>query len=80
MAIALMKYDLDNIDDKQDHLRALKATQLCISIWEIDQHLRALIKYDEKLTNEVETALQDVRDKLREILNSNHIDIEELIN
>lgn len=78
---AILEFDLDEGQDKTAHLRCVKALNTAIALWEMDQYLRDHIKYapdtaDEK-TVEV---LQEVRDKLREIMSANSIDLDELIN
>jgi hypothetical protein len=45
-------------------------------MWELDQHLRSEIKYNEKLSAETDRAYQAVRDKIWEILNDDNLNIE----
>jgi hypothetical protein len=46
------------------------------SMWELDQHLRSEIKYNEKLPSEVDEAFEKLRDKIREILSDNNLQME----
>jgi hypothetical protein len=43
---------------------------------ELDQYLRNEIKYNEQLPSEVEEAYEKLRDKIREILSENSLQIE----
>ncbi len=42
-------------------------------IWELDQHLRSEIKYNEQLPSEVDEAFEKLREKIREILLDNDL-------
>ena len=46
------------------------------AMWELDQHLRNEIKYNEKLPSEVDEAYEKLRDKIREILYDNNLTME----
>ena len=46
------------------------------SMWELDQHLRSEIKYNEQLPSEVDEAFEKLRDKIREILSDSNLTIE----
>jgi hypothetical protein len=46
------------------------------SMWELDQHLRSEIKYNEQLPSEVDEAFEKLRDKIREILSDSNLTME----
>ncbi len=46
------------------------------AMWELDQHLRNEIKYNEKLPGDVYDAYESLRDKIREILSDNNLTME----
>jgi hypothetical protein len=75
---ATLEFNLDDGDDKAAHLRAIKALDMAIALWDMDQYLRGLIKYGE-LDDKVYQALEEARDKLRDILNERSIDLDELL-
>jgi hypothetical protein len=77
---AILEFDLDNPDDKMSHLRCIKATEMMITLWEMDQHLRSLTKYAPDTTSE-ETydELVRVRKRLHEIMDDNGITFDGLI-
>jgi hypothetical protein len=47
---AKLKFDLDNADDKMEHMRCVKATDMALMLWDIKQNIRSKLKYDEKLS------------------------------
>jgi len=76
---AILEFDLDEGQDKMAHLRCVKALNMAIVLWNMDQYLRGLIKYGE-LDDAIHKTLEDTRGKLREIMSENSIDLDELIN
>ncbi len=80
MATAKLEYNLNDHDDQMAHLRAVKSTDLALALWDMDGYLRGQIKHAPDSTSpEVYGTLQDVRDKLYEIMNNHSINIDELI-
>ena len=73
-----LEFNLDDSADMQAYMRAVKSTKLAITLWEMDQYLRSQTKYGE-LNDDAHKALQDARDKLREIMSDNSIDLDELM-
>ena len=76
---ATLEFDLDEGQDKTAHLRCVKAVNMAIALCDMDQYLRGLIKYGE-LDDAVYKTLEETRDKLREIMSENSIDLDELLN
>ena len=64
-----MKATLEfNLPDEQlEFDNAVNGWRWSSIVWELDQHLRSQIKYNDKLTEEQYKVLQEVRDKLHEI-------------
>lgn len=79
MATATLSFDLDKPEDVVAHMRAVKALDMSLVIWDIDQYLRGKIKYDETITEEAHDALDKARDELYTIMNRHKIDIDELL-
>ena len=48
---------------------AVNGGKWSIVAWELDQHLRSQLKHNDKLTEKQYDTLQEVRDKLWEIVN-----------
>ena len=75
---AILKFNLDNPDDKMEHMRCIKATDMAIVLFEIQNNIhRGLIdKDDESYNNGVTDTLQRIYSLMEEY----NIDVEELIN
>ncbi len=82
MPKAILEYNLDEVDDRDAHLRAIKSLSLTLALWEMDQHLRSELKYgtrEGELSDEAYTAIERTREKLHEILDENGISLDELM-
>ena len=65
---AILKFNLP--EDNQEFELSTKASKMYCTLWELDQWLRSEIKYGGR------EELDEVRDKLREIMNDNRIDFD----
>ena len=77
---AILKFNLDEPDDVVAHMRAVKALDMMLALWDIDQYLRAQTKYNESLTGEASDALYQAREKLRDAMLERGISFDELLN
>lgn len=78
---AILEFNLDEQDDEMAHKRAVKSLDMALTLWDIDGYLRGQIKHaPDSMSPEVYGSLQDVRDKLYEIMSKHSIDLDELIN
>ena len=73
MAEIILKFREEELEDARTALEGWKWKS---AMWELDQHLRSEIKYNEKLSAETDRAYQAVRDKIWEILNDDNLNIE----
>ena len=64
---AILEFNLP--EDNQEFELHIKASKMYCTLWDFDVWLRSEIKYNGKELNEV-------RDKLREIMNDNRIDFD----
>lgn len=77
---AVLEFNLDDPEDKMSHLRCVKATEMMITLWQMDQHLRSITKYaSDSMSQETYDELVKVREMLREIMGDNGITFEGLI-
>lgn len=42
---AILKFDLNDPDDKREHERMLKSLDMHLALWDISQELRSKVKY-----------------------------------
>ena len=76
---AILEFNLDEPEERIDHLRAVKSLNIMSVLWEFDMYLRSQLKYnDENLTNEAYEALDKAREKLYEVMNDQHVSFDEL--
>ena len=76
----ILKFDLNDFDDKQAHLRAVKSLDLVLALMDIGGELRAKVKYaPDDMSEDTINAYQDIRDEYFRILSKYGIDIDELV-
>jgi hypothetical protein len=63
-------------DAASDAQVALDGWKWKSAIWELDQHLRNEVKYNEKLSPELYQSYEKLRDKIREILSDSNLTME----
>ena len=73
MAKAILKFDLEDLEDRRSHLRCVKSFDLSYIIWEFVHNSRKKLKNEEKYT------VDDVFDHFHSLLEKHNINIEELI-
>lgn len=76
---ATLEYDLNDPDDEQAHLRATQSLSLALAIWDIEQYLRAQVKYNEQLTADGHDALDKAREEFYSILNKHDINMDKIL-
>ena len=77
---AILEFDLNDNEDQVAHMRAVKALDMALTLWDMEQYLRSETKYASDLMPiEVYNTLKDVRLKLGEIMSKHSIDIDELL-
>lgn len=74
---AILKYNLDNYDEKMAHLRAIKSLDLALVVWEFYYNARRVIEdSDPKTAND---AINKCFGVFVGMLESNNIIIDELV-
>lgn len=81
MAEGILKFDLNEPDDRMSHLRAVKSLDLSLAIWDIVHNTKKGLEWsmEGKEIDKYE-ALEMVYEKIYEILDEHNIKIDELIN
>jgi hypothetical protein len=81
MAKGILEFDLNDQDEVMAHKRCVKSLDIVLALWDMDGYLRGETKYaPDSMSPEVYGTLQDVRNKLHEIMSKHSIDLDELIN
>jgi hypothetical protein len=63
-------------DAAEDAKTALDGWRWKHSMWELDQELRNRLKYEDNMPIDLYKALESLRDKIREILSDNNLQME----
>jgi hypothetical protein len=63
-------------DAASDAQVALEGSKWKFAMWELDQHLRNEVKYNESLSGEVGEAYEKLRDEIRHILSNSNLQME----
>jgi hypothetical protein len=80
MAKAKIEFDLNDVDDRYAHLRAVKSLDLALAIWDIIHNTKKSLEWSmEGKEMDKYDALEMVYDKIHEILDEHNINIDELI-
>lgn len=77
---AILEFNLDDLDDRMAHLRAVNSLNLVLTISEISEYLRKEYKYEEGYSQIEFELIKKIREKVLNILIDNNIDLEQLIN
>lgn len=72
---ATLTFDLSTEDGRAEHADALNGSRFKSILWELDNHLRSVVKYDDKRSQKEIEVYEEVRAKLWELLNEEGLDI-----
>jgi len=75
---AELTFDMDQPADREAHMRCVKATELALCLWELDQWLRAEVRRDTG-SAEWRAGYQCARDVLHEFMDHHGVRLEELL-
>lgn len=69
--------EFDSIEEQEDIRTAIDGYKWKLSMWDLDQHLRGIVKYgDENYTSEQIEFADKLRDEIRSILNGYSLNLE----
>jgi hypothetical protein len=72
---ATLQFNLDNPDDEMAHMRCVKAKDMALAIWDIQQRLREWMKKSDDVI-----LIDEAQSAINLIIESYDINIDELIN
>lgn len=80
MAKAVLKYDLSDPDDRIEHLRAVKATDMALVIWDFVYNMRKRVEDEiEERDLNAHSSLDVIMDNLNDSLAEHGIIIDDLV-
>lgn len=84
MAKAILEFDLNEPDDRKDHMRAVKSTDMALALWEIVYNIKKKIEYEIEQDEYLDLSQYDIVDKIYEKiqneLNERGINLDQLLN
>ena len=75
---ATLEFNLDDPEDDMAYTRCVKAKDMALTLWDIDQYLRDQIKYGQ-IDESTHKALSTTRDVLNQVMSNRNVDLDELI-
>lgn len=74
---AILEFDLQDLEDRIEHQRMLKAKDMSIALWDMSQELRKKVKYaPDDLSEDTYKAYEEIQDIFYGILNQHNIDLD----
>jgi hypothetical protein len=81
MAEGILKYDLNDFDDRMAHLRAVKSLDMAMALWDITHNTKKGLEWSmEGKEMDKYEVLEMVFDKIYEILEEHNIKMDDLVN
>ena len=73
---AVLKFKIPK--EKDEHYLAIHGVDYYCSLLDLDDHLRSQLKHNDKLTIDQVEFADNIRDKLREIMDSHHVSLDDV--
>jgi hypothetical protein len=68
--------EFDPMDDREDMESAINGWKWKMLVWDLDQHLRKELKYNDKLIGEAYEAVEKIREALYELKNESGLTLD----
>ena len=68
--------EFDPFEDREEMESAINGGKWKMLVWDLDQHLRSELKYNDKITGDVYDALEKIRKHLHELKNDSGLTLE----
>lgn len=78
---AKLEFDLDDLSDRKAHKRCVSATEAYLCLYDINNRLRQIVKYElqtEEAPNIVLSTVESIREQFYSILESHGINLDDL--
>ena len=74
--MAKVTLEFDPIEDRDDMESAINGWKWKMLVWDLDQHLRSELKYNDAVTGEAYAALEKIRERLHELKTDSGLTLE----
>jgi hypothetical protein len=68
--------EFDPIEDREEMESAINGSKWKMLVWDLDQHLRSELKYNDTITGDIYEALEKLRDHLHELKSESGLTLE----
>jgi hypothetical protein len=68
--------EFDPFEDREEMESAINGSKWKMLVWDLDQHLRSELKYNDKITGDVYGAIEKIRKHLHELKNDSGLTLE----
>ena len=68
--------EFDPFEDRDEMESALNGAKWKMLVWDLDQHLRSELKYNDAVTGEAYAALEKIRERLHELKTDSGLTLE----
>lgn len=75
---AILKFNLEDVDDKMSHLRCIKSSDMALVLWEFVRNSRKSLENNYKEGQDFYDGIDETYKRLFELFEDYHIDIDEL--
>ena len=74
--MAKVTLEFDPTEDREDMESAINGWKWKMLVWDLDQHLRSELKYNDVVTGEAYAALEKIRERLHELKTDSGLTLE----
>jgi hypothetical protein len=74
--MAKVTLEFDSYEDREEMESALNGGKWKMLVWDLDQHLRSELKYNDSITGDVYEAIEKIRKHLHELKNESGLTLE----
>ena len=74
--MAKVTLEFDPTEDREDMESAINGWKWKMLVWDLDQHLRSELKYNDAVTGEAYEALEKIRERLHELKTDSGLTLE----
>jgi len=80
MSKATLTFDLNDLDDRVEYMRMIKALDMASLLWELQMNgYRKFTKYNDRQEGAYQEGIEEVFEYIRELMREHNIDVEQLI-
>jgi len=74
--MAKVTIEFDPFEDREDMESAINGWKWKMLVWDLDQHLRSELKYNDKLTGDAYEAVEKIREHLHDLRRESGLTLE----